>query len=96
MRDFNEGVKSALTKLEELEKTLDDLQRQANEVQMNINKYGKLFVTYESPFNDTIFSEKQMREIYRIMVDKEDYETFEIWLSDMTKSGVFEEFLPQK
>ena len=49
-----------------------------------------LFITYEEPFFGRTFNLIQMKEVYRDLADKEEYNTFDIWLSDMLKSGVFE------
>lgn len=51
----------------------------------------KLYTTYEEPLKGRTFTEKQMHEVYRDLADKGEYPDFEIWLSDMLKSGVFEE-----
>lgn len=51
----------------------------------------KLYITYEEPFQGRTFTEKQMKEVYRDLADKKEYETFEDWLHDMLKSGVFKE-----
>lgn len=51
-----------------------------------------MYITYEEPFKNKIFTEKQMREVYRDMVNKKEYPDFECWISDMLKSGVFEKF----
>ena len=48
------------------------------------------YVSYEEPFKNKIFTEKQMREVYRDMVNKKEYPDFDCWISDMLKSGVFE------
>ena len=53
----------------------------------------KLYTTYEEPLNGRVFTEKQMKEVYRDLVDKSEYLDFECWLLDMLKSGVFEEIL---
>lgn len=37
-----------------------------------------------------VLQKKQMHEVYRDMADKTEYPTFDIWFSDMLKSGVFE------
>lgn len=51
----------------------------------------KKYITYEEPLQNCTFTEKQMYEVYRDLADKEEYTTFEDWLYDMLKSGVFEE-----
>ena len=81
------------TSIDKLENTIFLLNDYMNEIKIQNKEQKRLFITYEEPFKDTIFNEKQMEEIYRIMVDKEEYAKFDIWLSDMLKSGVFEEFV---
>ena len=51
----------------------------------------KKYITYEEPLQGRIFTEKQMYEIYRDMADKAEYPSFDIWLADMLKSGIFTE-----
>lgn len=51
----------------------------------------KSYVTYEEPLQGYTFTKKQMHEVYRDMADKLEYPAFDIWFSDMLKSGVFEE-----
>lgn len=51
----------------------------------------KKYITYEEPLQGRTFTEKQMKEIYRNMADKNEYLDFECWFIDMLKSGVFEE-----
>lgn len=48
------------------------------------------YITYEEPLKGKCFTEKQMHEVYRDLADKTEYPTFDIWFSDMLKSGVFE------
>lgn len=50
----------------------------------------KYYITYEAPLENRCFTEKQMHEVYRDLADKTEYPTFDIWFSDMLKSGVFE------
>ena len=50
----------------------------------------RMYISYEEPFNNQIFTSSQMREIYRDLADKNEYNDFSIWLYDMLKSGVFE------
>lgn len=50
----------------------------------------KRYITYEAPFVGRTFTEKQMHEVYRFLADKAEYPSFDIWLTDMVKSGVFE------
>lgn len=49
-----------------------------------------IYRTYEAPFENRCFTESQMKEVYRDLADKTEYQTFDIWLLDMIKSGVFE------
>lgn len=51
-----------------------------------------IYRTYEEPFKNRVFTESQMKEVYRDMADKTEYQTFDIWLLDMIKSGVFEKY----
>lgn len=51
----------------------------------------KLYITYEEPFANRKFNSNQIKEVYRDMADKAEYPGFECWISDMLKSGVFEE-----
>lgn len=51
----------------------------------------KLYITYEEPFANHKFSSNQIKEIYRDMADKAEYQSFDIWLADMLKSGIFTE-----
>lgn len=51
----------------------------------------KLYITYEEPFANCKFNSNQIKEVYRDMADKAEYPSFECWISDMLKSGVFEE-----
>lgn len=50
----------------------------------------KKYITYEEPFQNRTFTEKQMKEVYRDIADKKEYPDFDTWLIDMLKSGVFE------
>lgn len=50
----------------------------------------KFYVTYEEPLNGRCFTEKQIKEVYRDMANKTEYPSFDIWFTDMIKSGVFE------
>ena len=50
----------------------------------------KYYITYEEPLKGRCFTKSQMKEVYRDLADKEEYPTFDIWFSDMLKSGVFE------
>lgn len=49
----------------------------------------KMYISYEEPFNGRSFTSSQMKEVYRDTVNKDDFQTFDIWLYDMIKSGVF-------
>lgn len=49
----------------------------------------KMYVSYEQPFEGKAFTSSQMREVYRDLVDKTEYQDFESWLYDMIKSGIF-------
>lgn len=49
------------------------------------------YITYEEPFAGRTFTESQMHEVYRDMANKTEYPSFDIWLDDMTRSGVFEQ-----
>ncbi len=51
----------------------------------------KRYITYEEPFEDREFTFEQAKDIYRDMVNKEEYPSFYCWFADMLKSGVFEE-----
>lgn len=48
-----------------------------------------MYISYEQPFEGKAFTSSQMREVYRDMTDKTEYQDFESWLYDMIKSGVF-------
>lgn len=49
----------------------------------------KMYISYEDPFNGKAFTSSQMKEVYRDIVDKTEYQDFESWLYDMIKSGIF-------
>lgn len=49
----------------------------------------KMYISYEEPFNGRSFTSSQMKEVYRDLVDKEEFQNFEMWIYDMIKSGVF-------
>ena len=49
------------------------------------------YITYEEPLKDRCFTESQIKEVYKALADKNEYPTFDIWFSDMLKSGVFEQ-----
>lgn len=48
------------------------------------------YITYEKPLAGRSFTYNQMQEVYRSLADKQEYQTFDCWFSDMLKSGVFE------
>lgn len=49
----------------------------------------KKYITYEEPFKGRSFTINQLYEVYRDMVNKEEYPDFDCWFTDMLKSGVF-------
>ena len=51
----------------------------------------KIYTTYEEPLKGQLFTEKQLRKVYKDMADKTEYPSFDIWFHDMLKSGVFEQ-----
>lgn len=51
----------------------------------------KKYITFEEPLQEKIFTEKQMKEVYRDIADKKEYPFYACWFIDMLKSGVFEE-----
>lgn len=51
----------------------------------------KKYITYEEPFKGRSFTINQLYEVYRNMVNKEEYPDFDCWFTDMLKSGVFRE-----
>ena len=57
----------------------------------NSTNTEKRYITYEEPFVGRTFTFKQMKEVYRDLADKKEYPDFITWLTDMLKSGVFEE-----
>lgn len=50
-----------------------------------------MYITYEEPFKNRVFTLKQMKEVYADLADKVEYPDFECWLYDMLHSGVFVE-----
>lgn len=50
-----------------------------------------MYKTYEEPFKYQSFTFEQMKEIYTNFVNQKEYPDFECWLTDMLRSGVFEE-----
>ena len=51
----------------------------------------KKYITYEEPLEGKSFTINQLHEVYRDLVDKEEYLDFVCWFTDMLKSGVFKE-----
>lgn len=51
----------------------------------------KKYITYEEPFKGKSFTINQLHEVYRDLVNKEEYPDFECWFTDMLKSCVFKE-----
>ena len=51
----------------------------------------KKYITYEEPLEGKSFTINQLHEVYRDLVDKEEYQDFDCWFTDMLKSGVFKE-----
>ena len=51
---------------------------------------AKIYTSYEIGCEGS-YTIEQMKNLYNETVDKTEYETFDIWLFDMLKSGVFEE-----
>ena len=49
-----------------------------------------LYITYEQPLSGQVFTHKQIHEVYRDMADRIEYPSFDAWMADMLKSGVFE------
>lgn len=49
-----------------------------------------MYITYEQPFAGKSFTEHQMHNIYHLMIDKTEYPTFDGWIWDMLRSGVYE------
>lgn len=50
----------------------------------------KRYITYKAPFVGRTFTEKQMHEVYRDLADKAEYPSFDIWLTEMMRSSIFE------
>lgn len=50
----------------------------------------KKYITYEEPHAGESFSLSGMQHIYNNEVNHSEYTTFQDWLHDMLKSGVFE------
>lgn len=50
----------------------------------------KYYRSYEPDFCGT-YSDDEMKNIYKLIVNKKEYQDFECWLFDMIKSGVFVE-----
>lgn len=53
-------------------------------------KHGRDGEKYYNSSIDKMFTEKQIKEVYRDMAYKKEYPDFDIWLIDMLKSGTFE------
>lgn len=51
----------------------------------------KRYIAYEEPYAGQIFDESDMENIYATSVAVEEYDSFDGWLWDMLRSGVFEE-----
>lgn len=49
----------------------------------------KMYISYEEPFNGKAFTSSQMKDVYRDLVDKTEYQDFETWLYDMIKTNIF-------
>ena len=58
--------------------------------EQEIETMENTYITYEEPLKGRCFTEKQMHEVYRDMANKTEYPSFDIWFTDMIKSGVFE------
>lgn len=52
----------------------------------------KKYVCYEPDFTGN-YTITEMINLYNTVVDKTEYATFNIWLADMLKSGVFEQYV---
>lgn len=50
----------------------------------------KKYISYEEGCKGT-YTLEEMQTLYKEEVNKKEYATFEDWLHDMLKSGVFEE-----
>lgn len=50
----------------------------------------KKYISYEEGIKGT-YTHEEMQTLYKEEVNKEEYATFEDWLFDMLKSGVFED-----
>lgn len=48
-----------------------------------------MYITYEEPHIGEIFTFKEMKKVYEKEVDHEEYTTFDDWLHDMLRSGIF-------
>ena len=49
----------------------------------------RIYISYEEGIKDR-YTLENMKSIYKKEADKTEYPTFDIWLADMIKSGVFE------
>lgn len=50
----------------------------------------KKYITYENPYAGEIFTLEEMQSTYNKEVNHSEYATFQDWLHDMVRSGVFE------
>ena len=48
------------------------------------------YITYDEPHAGEIFTLEEMQSTYIKEVDHSEYDTFQDWLRDMARSGVFE------
>ena len=48
------------------------------------------YISYEEPINGRSFTYKQMQEVYRYQSFLQEYRGFDLFFSDMLRSGVFE------
>lgn len=53
---------------------------------------NNMYITYEEPFVGCKFTHEQMESIYQNMVDKKEYQDFDVWISDMLKTGIFKKY----
>ena len=56
----------------------------------------KLYITYEEPFANRKNKYNKNKEDNRDKAYKAEYPSFDIWLADMLKSGIFTEFIIQE
>ena len=62
--------------------TLEELKEFVENYEEAENKY------YFSDIMDKTFSENQLKEVYRDIIDKTEYKDFSEWFFDMLKSGL--------